>query len=63
MTTNAQCIKQKNLQKLGYTNIEDWCDTDNNVYVARNWRINIYKYNKEQGKKIREKTKVFIETL
>jgi hypothetical protein len=58
MTTKAQCIKQKNLEKLGYDNIEDWCSTYNNIYVGRNWRINIYKYNQEQGKKLREKTKV-----
>lgn len=33
MTTKADCIKQKNLEKLGYKNTEDWMKNKNNIYM------------------------------
>jgi hypothetical protein len=56
MTTKAECIKQNNLEKLGYNNIEEWCNKDNNLYVGRHIRIFIYKYSQEKQKKIIDKT-------
>ena len=52
------CIKQKNLEKMGYKDITDWCNTENNLYVARDWRICMFELDRTANKKIRVGTKV-----
>lgn len=33
------CVKVANLRKLGYSNLEEWMETPNNIYVGRRGRI------------------------
>jgi hypothetical protein len=51
------CVKVNNLRKLGYTDLEQWINDPNNVYVGRHGRIfihtgnekKIYHYNSKWG--------------
>ena len=37
--TEKVCIKVKNLRKLGYANLREWMEDENNLYVGRHGRI------------------------
>lgn len=52
------CIKQKKSRKMGYKDIRDWCNAENNIYIGRDWRIGIFELDKNLNKKIRVDTKV-----
>lgn len=36
MNTTVICIKKKNLQELGYRDLEHWLEDENHIYIGRN---------------------------
>lgn len=43
MKTTVTCIKVSNLRKQGYSNLREWMNVENNIYVGRHGRIFIDK--------------------
>lgn len=55
MSTQHVCIKVSNLRKIGYDNLRDWLEDDNNVYVGRFGRIFITEDERDDDGKLIKK--------